>query len=69
MMLIASLGGQYSGFQINLLDTPGHQDFSEDTYRTLGESIPRRLATMPGVLMAHLTSCLVQRRRITASCW
>ncbi len=25
----------YSGFQINLLDTPGHQDFSEDTYRTL----------------------------------
>jgi peptide chain release factor 3 len=25
----------YSGCQINLLDTPGHQDFSEDTYRTL----------------------------------
>ncbi|MGG6296953.1 peptide chain release factor 3 [Leptolyngbya sp. AN02str] len=25
----------YSGFCINLLDTPGHQDFSEDTYRTL----------------------------------
>jgi peptide chain release factor 3 len=25
----------YAGFQINLLDTPGHQDFSEDTYRTL----------------------------------
>lgn len=25
----------YKGFQINLLDTPGHQDFSEDTYRTL----------------------------------
>jgi peptide chain release factor 3 len=25
----------YQGFQINLLDTPGHQDFSEDTYRTL----------------------------------
>jgi len=25
----------YSNFQINLLDTPGHQDFSEDTYRTL----------------------------------
>ena len=26
---------QYNGFQINLLDTPGHKDFSEDTYRTL----------------------------------
>ncbi len=25
----------YKGYQINLLDTPGHQDFSEDTYRTL----------------------------------
>ena len=26
---------QHSGFCINILDTPGHQDFSEDTYRTL----------------------------------
>jgi len=25
----------YGGRQLNLLDTPGHQDFSEDTYRTL----------------------------------
>lgn len=25
----------YGGSTINLLDTPGHQDFSEDTYRTL----------------------------------
>ncbi|MEA5421240.1 peptide chain release factor 3 [Spirulina sp. CCNP1310] len=25
----------YNQYQINLLDTPGHQDFSEDTYRTL----------------------------------
>ena len=25
----------YAGYRINLLDTPGHQDFSEDTYRTL----------------------------------
>ena len=25
----------YQGFTINLLDTPGHQDFSEDTYRVL----------------------------------
>ena len=26
---------QYKNYCINLLDTPGHQDFSEDTYRTL----------------------------------
>jgi len=25
----------YRGHAVNLLDTPGHQDFSEDTYRTL----------------------------------
>ena len=25
----------YDGYRINLLDTPGHKDFSEDTYRVL----------------------------------
>lgn len=29
------LSFDYDGYRINLLDTPGHQDFSEDTYRTL----------------------------------
>src|SRR5437660_5154377 len=26
---------EYDGYCLNLLDTPGHEDFSEDTYRTL----------------------------------
>ena len=26
---------EYRGLKINILDTPGHQDFAEDTYRTL----------------------------------
>ena len=26
---------EYNGYCINILDTPGHQDFSEETYRTL----------------------------------
>lgn len=26
---------EYHGFAVNLLDTPGHKDFSEDTYRVL----------------------------------
>ena len=25
----------YDDYKINILDTPGHEDFSEDTYRTL----------------------------------
>ncbi|MGB1319019.1 MAG: GTP-binding protein, partial [Flavobacteriales bacterium] len=29
------MGFEYRGKKINILDTPGHQDFAEDTYRTL----------------------------------
>ena len=31
----SALQFSYGGYCINILDTPGHQDFSEDTYRTL----------------------------------
>lgn len=29
------MGFDYRGYKINILDTPGHQDFQEDTFRTL----------------------------------
>ncbi|MDE7120096.1 MAG: peptide chain release factor 3, partial [Muribaculaceae bacterium] len=29
------MGFDYDGWKINILDTPGHEDFAEDTYRTL----------------------------------
>ncbi len=29
------MGFEYKNLQINILDTPGHKDFAEDTYRTL----------------------------------
>ena len=31
----AVMGFEYKGCKINILDTPGHEDFAEDTYRTL----------------------------------
>ena len=31
----SALQFEYDGYCVNILDTPGHEDFSEDTYRTL----------------------------------
>jgi len=36
----------YQGYEVNLLDTPGHQDFSEDTYRVLTAADSALMASM-----------------------
>ena len=37
----------YAGKCVNILDTPGHQDFSEDTYRTLMAADSAVMSSMP----------------------
>jgi len=55
----------YRGHIINLLDTPGHQDFSEDTYRTLmaADSAVMVLDAAKGVEAQTLKLFEVCRRR------
>jgi peptide chain release factor 3 len=36
----AVMSFEHEGLAFNLLDTPSHQDFSEDTYRTLTALLP-----------------------------
>jgi len=42
---------EHAGYQVNLLDTPGHQDFGEDTFRTLvaADSVVMLLDNRKGV--------------------
>lgn len=46
------MGFEYQGRKINILDTPGHEDFAEDTYRTLTAKNIRKMISscreMPG---------------------
>src|SRR5882672_11012418 len=41
----------YNGYRLNLLDTPGHKDFSEDTYRVLtaGDSVVMVIDSAKGI--------------------
>ncbi|MFN2323340.1 MAG: peptide chain release factor 3 [Trueperaceae bacterium] len=61
----AALQVDYEGFVLNLLDTPGHQDFSEDTYRTLtaADSAVMLLDAARGVQEQTLKLFEVCRRR------
>src|SRR6184192_64851 len=52
----------YEGRVINLLDTPGHQDFSEDTYRTLAA------ADSAVMLMDAAKGVEAQTRKLFAVC-
>lgn len=56
---------EYRGYRINLLDTPGHQDFSEDTYRTLlaADSVVMVLDAAKGVEEQTIKLYQVARKR------
>ena len=52
----------YAGKCVNILDTPGHQDFSEDTYRTLmaadsAETLPSWSLMLQRALKPRPSSC------------
>ena len=47
----------YDGYRINILDTPGHQDFSEDTYRVL-------VAADAAVMLLDPRSCCWTQPRV-----
>lgn len=55
----------YANYRINLLDTPGHEDFSEDTYRTLlaADSVVMVLDAAKGVEAQTIKLYQVVRRR------
>jgi peptide chain release factor 3 len=61
------MGFRYRGRQINLLDTPGHADFSEDTYRGLSavDSALIIIDSVKGVEERTRQLCVVCRMRHT----
>jgi len=61
------MGFEYGGRKINLLDTPGHADFSEDTYRGLSavDSALMVIDSVKGVEERTRQLCVVCRMRST----
>ncbi len=61
------MGFEYRGRKVNLLDTPGHADFSEDTYRGLSavDSALMVIDSVKGVEERTKQLCVVCRMRAT----
>ncbi|HNQ97048.1 MAG TPA: peptide chain release factor 3 [Treponemataceae bacterium] len=61
------MGFEYKGRKVNLLDTPGHADFSEDTYRGLSavDSALMVIDSVKGVEERTRQLCVVCRMRAT----
>jgi peptide chain release factor 3 len=61
----------YEGHRFNLLDTPGHQDFSEDTYRTLTavDSAVMVLDAARGIEPQTLKSCAEYPSLLSSTKW
>src|SRR5574344_2661441 len=61
------MGFEYKGRKVNLLDTPGHADFSEDTYRGLSavDSALMVVDSVKGVEERTRQLCVVCRMRAT----
>ncbi len=61
------MGFEYGGRKVNLLDTPGHADFSEDTYRGLSavDSALMVVDSVKGVEERTRQLCVVCRMRAT----
>ena len=64
------MGFNYKDIKINLLDTPGHQDFAEDTYRTLTavDSVIMVIDCVKGVAQIRNTGVEGGARRLYAHC-
>ncbi len=61
------MGFEYKGRKVNILDTPGHADFSEDTYRGLSavDSALMVIDSVKGVEERTRQLCVVCRMRAT----
>ena len=66
------MGFEYQGRKINILDTPGHEDFAEDTYRTLTavDSVIIVIDGAKGVeSQTRKLMAVCRMRQIPSTCW